>query len=65
MPYKTNADLPKNISDKLPEHAQTIFLKAFNSAHEQYQDEQTAFKVAWAAVKKEYEKNQEGLWVKK
>jgi cation transport regulator len=52
MPYKTNSDLPKSITDHLPQHAQTIFLKVFNSAHEQYQNEDTAFKVAWAAVKK-------------
>ncbi|MFA5999182.1 MAG: ChaB family protein [Candidatus Babeliales bacterium] len=65
MPYKTNDDLPKSISDHLPEHAQTIFRKVFNNAYEQYESEQQAFKVAWAAVKKEYEKNEQGQWVAK
>jgi cation transport regulator len=65
MPYQSNSDLPANISSKLPERAQTIFRKAFNAAHEQYKDEQTAFKVAWAAVKHEYEKDAQGVWVKK
>ncbi|MDQ4073128.1 MAG: ChaB family protein [Thermoproteota archaeon] len=62
--------------DQLPEHAQHIFKKAHSSAIEEYQDpgkrrggkkesaEEVAHKVAWAAVKKEYEK-QDDKWVKK
>jgi cation transport regulator len=66
MPYVSNADLSHKISQRLPEHAQTIFREAFNSAYEQYnQDEEIAFRVAWAAVKKKYEKNEDGLWVEK
>lgn len=65
MPYQTNQDLPESITNHLPDHAQSIFRKAFNSAYEQYQDEVTAFKVAWAAVKKEYEKGDGNMWVKK
>lgn len=37
----------------------------YNNAHEEYGNEEQAFKVAWFAVKKEYEKNNEGNWVKK
>lgn len=65
MPYKTNTDLPDNIRKNLPEHAQTIYRKAFNNAYEQYDNEQTAFTVAWAAVKHVYEKNKDGMWVEK
>ncbi|HEV2601912.1 MAG TPA: ChaB family protein [Candidatus Babeliales bacterium] len=65
MPYASNADLPSSVRDHLPEHAQTIFRKAFNSAHEEYSNEEQAFKVAWSAVKHEYEKNADGKWVKK
>lgn len=64
MPYKRNKELPETIQRVLPEHAQTIYRKAFNSAHEQYGSEETAIKVAWSAVKKSYEKR-EGKWVKK
>jgi len=64
MPYSSNAELPEEVK-KLPAGAQTIFRKAFNSAAEQYDSEDQAFKVAWAAVKKEYEKNEDGEWVKK
>jgi len=76
MPYyNDNSDLPSNVSDNLPEHAQDIYREAFNSAYDQYKDpeerrgdasrEETAHKIAWSAVKNEYEKNEEGEWVKK
>lgn len=70
MPYERNADLPDNVRDALPKHAQDIYREAFNSAWDQYADpeerrgdasrEQTAHKVAWAAVKQVYEKTDEG-----
>jgi len=65
MPYTQNSELPASIQQHLPDHAQTIFRNAFNNAHKQYGNEEQAFKVAWAAVKHEYEKNAEGKWVKK
>ncbi len=64
MPYHDNSDLPDSIKNHLPEHAQTIFRKAFNNALIQYGNEEQAFKVAWGAVKKEYEKDAQGQWVK-
>ena len=64
MPYSSNSDLPDSIKNHLPEHAQSIFRKAFNNALEQYGNEQQAFRVAWAAVKKEYRKDKQGQWVK-
>jgi len=72
MPYSKNSDLPANVADVLPKHAKEIYRAAFNSAWEQYKDqgdeqrEETAHKVAWSAVKKEYEKDdQTGKWKKK
>lgn len=66
MPYDSNSDLPENVRDNLPSHAQEIYRKSFNSAWDEYKDpddrggdagrEETAHKVAWAAVKKEYHK---------
>ncbi|MBA4143410.1 MAG: putative cation transport regulator ChaB [Nitrosospira sp.] len=66
MPYDTLKDLPDNVANVLPKHAQEIYQAAFNSAWDEYKDaddrrgdasrEETALKVAWAAVKKEYEK---------
>ncbi|MCT2537845.1 ChaB family protein [Aquibacillus koreensis] len=65
MPYNSITDLPAQVSKPLPKHAKEIFKEAFNSAEEQYQKEETAFKVAWSAVKEKYSKNDNGEWVKK
>lgn len=74
MPYDRNTELPDSVQDNLPEHAQTIYRKAFNNAWDEYTDpqdrkgdasrEETAHRVAWASVKKSYEK-QGDRWVKK
>ncbi|HEY6432595.1 MAG TPA: ChaB family protein [Acetobacteraceae bacterium] len=45
------------MSDHLPPHAQDIFREAFNHAWQQHGgDEATAFRIAWAAVKRSYRK---------
>lgn len=72
MPYATVADLPETVRRHLPLHAQEIYRAAFNSAWEQYAHpterrrggsrEAVAHRVAWAAVKKLYEKRGEH-WV--
>jgi len=66
MPYRSNEDLPPGVSNHLPPHAQNIFREAFNHAWAQYSNpekrrlggsrENTARRVAWAAVKKKYRK---------
>ncbi len=65
MPYQSKQDLPESVRDSLPSHAQEIFKEAFNSASKEYDEEEKAFKVAWSAVKKKYEKNDTGEWVEK
>jgi cation transport regulator len=72
MPYKTNKDLPDSVTNHTPPHAQDIYREAFNHAHEEYKSsskrkggaglEETAHKVAWAAVKKKYKKGEDGNW---
>ena len=74
MPYEKTSELPDSVKDNLPKHAQEIYISAFNSAWDQYDEpeerrgddtrEETAHKVAWAAVKKKYEK-QNDKWVAK
>ena len=69
MPYATINELPP-AARHLPVHAQEIFRAAFNAAWESYADrcpigqEETAFRVAWAAVKKRYRKIGD-LWLEK
>lgn len=67
MPYKTVDDLPESVRSHLPDHAQAIYLKAFNNAWHTYHEdkESTCARVAWAAVKHEYEKGADGQWHKK
>ena len=74
MPYDSISELPDSVKDNLPKHAKEIYKEAFNSAWDQYKDsedrkgdasrEETAHKVAWNAVKKEYKKD-DGKWQKK
>ena len=74
MPYSRKSELPDSVKDNLPAHAQDIYKEAYNSAWDEYKDpddrrgddsrEEVAHKVAWAAVKKMYEKKN-GKWVKK
>jgi cation transport regulator len=74
MPYNHLNDLPEQVTNNLPKHAQEIYMEAYNSAWDQYADpnkrrgeesrEETAHKVAWSAVKKQYEKKGD-KWVKK
>ena len=53
MPYKDLNDLPKSVQEHLPKHAQEIYRAAFNSAWDEYgQDEERTQRVAWSAVKK-------------
>ncbi len=74
MPYDSISDLPSSVRDSLPKGAQQIYRKAFNDAWGEYSDsesrkgdasrEETAHKVAWSAVKKQYEKKGDH-WVEK
>jgi cation transport regulator len=50
--------------EALPSAAQTIFRKVFNSAHKKYKDEVIAFRVAWSAVKRKFEKSITGKWIR-
>ena len=73
MPYKTDSDLPESVRDALPKHAQDIYRSAYTSAWDEYaapsklrggeSRDEAAHKVAWAAVKDKYEKDDKtGKW---
>jgi cation transport regulator len=72
MTYKSIRELPDSVRDNVPKHAQEIYKEAFNSAWDEYADkdarrgdasrEETAHKVAWAAVKKDYRKGDDDKW---
>ena len=53
MPYRSVKDLPEAQTDQYNAHQKEAFLKAFNSAYEQYAgNESRAFAVAHAAAKR-------------
>lgn len=74
MPYKRLSDLPDSVKNHLPRHGQEIYLAAYNNAWDEYKNpedrygdddrEGVSHKVAWAAVKKKYEKRGDE-WVEK
>jgi cation transport regulator len=68
MPYQSNADLPDRVRHSLPDHAQDIYRAAFNHAFAAHardpRQEEIAHRIAWAAVKRSYEKDGE-YWVRK
>lgn len=75
MPYQSRNDLPESVRRVLPVHAQDIYKEAFNNAWDEYKNpsdrrgdtdrEETAHRVAWSAVKKSYQKGNDGEWHKK
>jgi cation transport regulator len=65
MPYQQLDDLPESVKNHLPKHAQEIFRAAFNNAIEEYGEEEQAFRVAWSAVKRDYEKGEDRDWHRK
>jgi len=76
MPYARLDDLPESIQGSLPRQAQKIYLEAFNHAWRKYDQpgerrpdatrEATCAKVAWAAVKKRFVKDENtGKWKEK
>lgn len=72
MPYENRSALPESVRNVLPVHAQDIYKEAFNSAWDEYAKakdrqgddtrEETAYKVAWAAVKHSYSKGDDDKW---
>jgi len=60
MPYRSNSDLPSSVRNHLPSHAQDIYREAFNHAYAAHSNdprrEEAAHRIAWAAVKRSYEK---------
>ncbi len=74
MPYQTSSALPACVTNRLPQHVQVLYLKAFKVAWDQYASmsslranetrEQAAHKIAWSAVENIYEQDEKsGTWV--
>lgn len=66
MPYRSSTELPPSIRSHPPPHAQDIYREAFNHAYAAHAGEidreKRSHMIAWAAVKRSYEKVDE-TWV--
>ncbi len=60
VPYKQITRLPDSVKNNPPKHAREIYKEAFNSAEDQYGEEDRAHRVAWSAVENKYEKDDKG-----
>jgi cation transport regulator len=60
MPYVSNSDLPSSVRNHLPDAAQDIYREVFDHAWKTYaanpRREEIAHRVAWAAVKRKFQK---------
>jgi cation transport regulator len=67
MPYSTNEDLPASVRRSLLAHAQDIYRQAFNNAWTHFRGaeaerEGRCHRIAWAAVKRWYHKDDDN-WI--
>lgn len=65
MPYRQITQLADHVKNNLPKYDKEIYKKAFNSAEDQYGEEDRAHRVDWSAVEQKYKKIEKGNWVKK
>ncbi|MDF2387295.1 ChaB family protein [Nostoc ellipsosporum NOK] len=65
MAYNKIDELPQDIQEQLPQHAQQIFLAALNAAQKDGLSEEGAREVAWNSVRNEYEPGKDGKWQRK
>ncbi|MEO8396251.1 MAG: ChaB family protein [Chloroflexota bacterium] len=73
MSYQISREHPACVTNRLPQHAQALYLKAFKIAWDQYASmssrranetrEEAAHKIAWSAVENIYEQDEKsGTW---
>lgn len=75
MPYRSIIDLLDDIHENFPNQARKIYQESYDKARDEYKKlknrrdvknrEDSAHKVAWHAVKDEYEKGDNGIWYEK
>ena len=63
MTYQQLEDLPSEVTEKLPQHGQQLFMTAYNAVSENGMDEKNATQVAWNSVKNSYQQDKDGNWV--
>jgi cation transport regulator len=62
MAYNSIEELSQEIKEQMPQHAQQIFVAAFNAAQEDGMSEEGAREVAWNSVKNQFRQESDGKW---
>ncbi|MBW4510025.1 MAG: ChaB family protein [Scytonematopsis contorta HA4267-MV1] len=62
MAYNNIEELSQEIKEELPQHAQQIFVAAFNAAQGNGMSEEGAREVAWNSVKNQFKQEPNGKW---
>jgi cation transport regulator len=62
MSYSAVEELPNEVTEKLPQGAQQVFMAAFNAASSNGMSEEAAMKVAWNSITNSYEQGSDGKW---
>lgn len=64
-PYQTIKDLPAQVKNNMSIDLQRVFMRVFNNAYEQYQNDTRAFRVAWSVIRNIGRKDKKGIWIRK
>ncbi|HEY9874845.1 MAG TPA: ChaB family protein [Candidatus Obscuribacterales bacterium] len=65
MPQKQLDEFPTEVKEQLADGSEQIFVAAFNSAHDNGMDEESAMRVAWNTIEQNYHKGEDGKWHRK
>jgi cation transport regulator ChaB len=57
-----NVELPPEVTDKLMDGADQIFMAAFNSAQDDGLSREASMQVAWNSIKTNYDRSPDGSW---
>jgi len=64
-PYTTVKSLPSRIKNNMDVSLQRVFIRVFNTALKQYNNETKAFRVAWSVIRQLGRKGTDGKWQRK
>jgi cation transport regulator len=62
MAYQNIDELPPEVKEGLPRHAQQLFMAGCNAAQSDGMSEEDARQVGWNSVRNQFEKGEDGKW---
>ncbi len=64
-PFRNVQELPARVKNSISKDLQNIFMRVFNNAFQQLNNETRSFRIAWSVVKRIGRKNKKGIWIRK